>query len=66
MAATAPVREGPGEGFKPAFEVHEGLKLRVLGSDDGHLRVRLANGAEGWVSGLDVVEIGRAPTGRTP
>jgi hypothetical protein len=66
VAATAPVREGPGEAFKPAFEVHEGLKLRILGSDDGHLRVRLANGAEGWVSGLDVVEIGRAPVARTP
>ena len=66
MATTAPVREGPGEAFKPAFEIHEGLKVRVVGSDDGHLRVRLANGAEGWVSGRDVVEIGRAPAVRTP
>jgi tetratricopeptide (TPR) repeat protein len=66
VAATAPVREGPGDAFKPAFEVHEGLKLRVLGSDDGHLRVRLANGAEGWVNGRDVVEIARASAHRTP
>jgi hypothetical protein len=49
VATTAPVREGPGEAFKPAFEIHEGLKVRVVGSDDGHLYVLdVKDGKELW------------------
>ena len=65
-APTASVREGPGEAFKAAFEVHEGLKVRVLGRDDGHLHVRLSNGAEGWLAAREAGEIERASSERTP
>lgn len=54
VAASVPVREGPAHDFKPAFEVHEGLKVRVVRVQDGFLRIRLANGIEGWVSAKDV------------
>lgn len=47
-APVAPVKEGPAADAKAAFEVHEGLKVRILAEDSGHYRLRLANGLEGW------------------
>jgi hypothetical protein len=43
------VREGPNSGTKATFKVHAGLKVRVQGSDGQWMRIRLANGLEGWV-----------------
>jgi tetratricopeptide (TPR) repeat protein len=48
MAASAPVKEGPGSDARTSFEVHEGLKVRILGEDGNFVRIRLANGLEGW------------------
>lgn len=45
----APVREGPAKDFKATFEIHEGLKVRVLRNENGFVRIRLPNGTEGWV-----------------
>lgn len=53
-ARSTPVREGPAKDFRSAFEIHEGLKVRVVKDADGFLRVRLPNGTEGWVAGKDV------------
>lgn len=52
-ARSTPVREGPAKDFRSAFEIHEGLKVRVVKEADGFLRVRLPNGTEGWVLGKD-------------
>jgi len=49
----AAVREGPARDFRAAFEIHEGLKVRVLSRDRGYLRVHLPNGLEGWVAEPD-------------
>jgi hypothetical protein len=57
VAAGLPVREGPSEGFKASFEVHEGLKVRILDQDGAFKRIRLANGLQGWVSADGVLEI---------
>lgn len=54
VTPAAAVREGPAADFKSAFEIHEGLKVRVVKKDRGFFRVRLPNGSEGWVSGQDV------------
>jgi uncharacterized protein YgiM (DUF1202 family) len=54
VAPSVPVREGPAHGFKPAFEIHEGLKVRVVLKQAGFLRIRLPNGTEGWVAEQDV------------
>lgn len=48
LAATAGVREAPVPGVRNAFEVHEGLKIRILGREPGWVRIRLPNGLEGW------------------
>ena len=44
------VREGPAKTFKAAFEIHEGLKVRVVGQQEEFERIRLPNGVEGWVT----------------
>ncbi len=46
--ATAKVREFPGENAKVAFEVHAGLKVRVMETSGRYVRVRLPNALEGW------------------
>jgi tetratricopeptide (TPR) repeat protein len=43
------VRSGPAPRFDPAFEIHEGLVVRVVDRDGPYLRVRLDNGRSGWV-----------------
>lgn len=45
---TVRVREFPGEGAKAAFEVHAGLKVRVLERSGKYARIRLPNALEGW------------------
>lgn len=50
VTASSAVREGPASDFRTAFEIHEGLKVRVVREKDGFLRVRLPNGSEGWVA----------------
>lgn len=43
------VREGPRSNATSAFQIHYGLKVRLLESDMEWYRIRLANGLEGWV-----------------
>jgi hypothetical protein len=57
VSPSAAVREGPAADFKSAFEVHEGLKVRVLREDRGFLRIRLPNGVEGWLAEKDAPTI---------
>jgi tetratricopeptide (TPR) repeat protein len=51
------VREGPDPSIKPSFEIHEGLRVRILDQDGAYRRVRLSNGLQGWVEAEGVVEI---------
>ena len=48
------VKEGADENFRTSFEVHAGLRVRVLASEQDFVRVRLANGLEGFVRAEDV------------
>jgi hypothetical protein len=43
------VKEGADPNYKTSFEVHAGLRVRLLERDQDWVRVRLANGLEGWV-----------------
>ncbi len=54
VAPVSPVREAPGAALKPAFELHEGTKVRILEARGQYLRVRLANGLEGWLARSEV------------
>lgn len=56
LSENAYVRSGPGEGNPRLAEIHEGLKVRVLGDRSGWLQISLANGLTGWVR-EDQVEI---------
>ncbi len=42
---------------KVLFEVHAGLKVRVLERKDNALRIRLPNALEGWIQSSDVEQI---------
>jgi tetratricopeptide (TPR) repeat protein len=48
------VKEGADVNYKTGFEVHAGLRVRLLERDQDWLRIRLANGLEGWVRAMDV------------
>jgi hypothetical protein len=43
------VKDGADDNYRTAFEVHAGLRVRLVEHDQDWLRVRLGNGLEGWV-----------------
>lgn len=62
LADVLPVREGPGNGFRAGFEIHEGLKVQITDQESGFQRIRLSNGLQGWVSAQGLAKIkGNAP-----
>jgi tetratricopeptide (TPR) repeat protein len=48
------VKEGADVNYKTGFQLHAGLRVRLLERDQDWLRIRLANGLEGWVRAKDV------------
>ena len=48
------VKEGADPNYRTSFSVHAGLRVRLLERDQDWVRVRLANGLEGWVRDQDV------------
>lgn len=48
------VKEGADTNYRTNFQVHAGLRVRLLEQDEGWFRVRLANGLEGWVRDHDI------------
>lgn len=54
VAPATAAREGPSPALKPAFELHEGTRVRVRGTEGELLLVRLDGGLEGWVARRDV------------
>jgi tetratricopeptide (TPR) repeat protein len=51
------VREGADPNYRTSFQVHAGLRVRLLERDQEWLRIRLANGLEGWVRDQDVGQL---------
>ncbi|HXU03327.1 MAG TPA: SH3 domain-containing protein [Polyangia bacterium] len=51
------VKEGADTNYRTSFDAHAGLRVRIVDHDQDWLRVRLANGLEGWVRGQDVGRI---------
>lgn len=49
-APTVQVRDLPQAEARVSFEMHPGLKVRLLDDKDGFTRVRLPNGMEGWAT----------------
>jgi tetratricopeptide (TPR) repeat protein len=48
VSARTTLRQGPSTDHPPAFDVREGIRVKVLGEDAGWLKVRLTDGLEGW------------------
>jgi len=48
------VKEGADVNYRTSFDLHAGLRVRLLERDQDWLRIRLANGLEGWVRERDV------------
>jgi hypothetical protein len=48
------VKEGADPNYRASFSVHAGLRVRLLERDQDWVRIRLANGLEGWVRDQDV------------
>jgi hypothetical protein len=51
------VKEGADASYRTSFEVHAGLKVRLVEREQDWVRIRLANGLEGWVQGSSVGRI---------
>jgi len=48
------VKEGADPNYRTSFELHAGLRVRLLERDADWLRIRLSNGLDGWVREQDV------------
>lgn len=57
MPETVKVRELPGERARVAFEVHAGLKVRIMEQTGKFVRIRLPNALEGWADKEGLVEL---------
>ncbi|WP_224365310.1 tetratricopeptide repeat protein [Hyalangium versicolor] len=57
LSPTMVAREFPKSDAKSLFEVHAGLKVRVLEDTGRYVRIRLPNGLEGWTERDGVAEI---------
>lgn len=57
MPDQAAVREYPGDSAKVSFEVHAGLKVRVMETSGRYVRVRLPNALEGWTEKEGLVSL---------
>ncbi len=47
------VKSGPGDKLGTLFVIHDGTKVNVLDNTNGWLKIRLANGNEGWMKQAD-------------
>jgi tetratricopeptide (TPR) repeat protein len=57
VTENAYVRSGPGESSPRLAEIHEGLKVRILGEREGFFQISLASGLTGWVPREQVEKI---------
>ena len=48
------VKDGADDNYRTGFEVHAGLRVRLVERDQDWLRVRLGNGLEGWVHAAQI------------
>ncbi len=51
------VREGPQAITKKSFDIHAGLKVQIAIREDQWVKIRLANGLEGWVRSASIGEL---------
>lgn len=57
FSSSVTVKSGPLERTGTLFVIHDGTKVNIIGDANGWMRIRLANGNEGWIKASDVKEI---------
>lgn len=57
LSQTMQAREQPSPQSKVSFEVHAGLKVRLLETEGAFVRIRLPNGRVGWAQKEGIAEI---------
>jgi len=48
------VKEGPDANYQTVFSIHAGLRVRITEKEQDWVRIRLANGLEGWLRERDL------------
>ncbi|WP_214070717.1 tetratricopeptide repeat protein [Mucilaginibacter sp. dw_454] len=51
------VKTSPAEAVSTTFVLHDGTKVNIMGNNNGWIRIKIANGNEGWIKEGDVKEI---------
>jgi len=51
------VKSEPNMGSETAFELHEGTKVQIIGSDQNWVRIALADGKDGWMPISDLKQL---------
>ncbi|MES2276699.1 MAG: tetratricopeptide repeat protein [Bacteroidota bacterium] len=57
FTSTVTVKSSPASAAKTLFVIHEGTKVDVLETISNRIKIKLANGSEGWIGAGDVKEI---------
>jgi tetratricopeptide (TPR) repeat protein len=57
FTSTVTVKSAPANNAKTLFVIHEGTKVNVLEANSNRIKIKLANGSEGWIGVGDVKEI---------
>ena len=57
FSSSAIVKSAPAEKAGGLFVLHEGTKVDISGDSNGWIKIKLANGNEGWIKEGDVKEI---------
>jgi tetratricopeptide (TPR) repeat protein len=57
FTSSVSVKGSPADKANTVFVIHDGTKVNVLDNANGWLRIKLANGNEGWLKPSDVKEI---------
>jgi len=57
FAESTEVKSEPNMGSESAFELHEGTKVQIIGSDQDWVRIELADGKDGWMPVSDLKQL---------
>jgi tetratricopeptide (TPR) repeat protein len=57
FSSSVTIKNAPVERSGTLFVLHEGTKVNILENSNGWMKIRLANGNEGWIKTTDVKEI---------
>jgi len=57
FTGTVNIKSGPAEQTATLFVLHDGTKVNILDTNNGWIKIKLANGNQGWLKKVDVKTI---------